>query len=98
MRFFKERRIQVNFVDLAVKPIAPTELRRFTSRGGARALLDEESRAYRDGGLGYLRVDDTELFDRLLADQRLIRLPLVRRGSHVAVGSDETAWRELLTS
>jgi arsenate reductase-like glutaredoxin family protein len=98
LRFFKERRIPVNFVDLAVKPIAPTELRRFTSRGGARALLDEESRAYRDGGLGYLRIDDAELFDRLLADQRLMRLPLVRRGSQVVVGSDETAWIQLLTA
>ena len=92
------RRIPVNFVNLAVKPIAPTELRRFTSRGGARALLDEESRAYRDGGLGYLRIDDAELFDRLLADQRLMRLPLVRRGSQVVVGSDETAWKQLLTA
>jgi len=97
LRFFKERRITVNFVDVAVKPLAPTELRRFTSRGGARALLDEESRAYRDSGLGYLRLDDVELFDRLLADQRLIKLPLVRRASKVAVGSDENAWRELLT-
>jgi len=88
----------VNFVDLAVKPIAPTELRRFASRGGARALLDEESHAYRDGGLGYLRIDDAELFDRLLADQRLMRLPLVRLGSQVVVGSDETAWKQLLTA
>ena len=94
-RFFKERRIPIAFVDLDRKPIAPGELRRFVERLGARALLDETSRAYRDAGLGYLRMDDAEAMERLLADQRLLRLPLVRAGSDVAAGSDPPAWRRL---
>ena len=32
LRFFRERRIVVHFVDLRKKPIAPGELRRFTDR------------------------------------------------------------------
>ena len=48
MRFFKERRIEVQFVDLRRKPIAAGELRRFTDRLGPAALLDTESRAYRE--------------------------------------------------
>ncbi len=52
MRFFKERRIAVSLVDLAVRAPAPTELRRFAQKLGARALLDTESQAYRDAGLG----------------------------------------------
>jgi arsenate reductase len=87
----------INFVDLSVKPIAPTELRRFTSRNGARAVLDEDGRAFRDAGLAYLRLDEDELFGRLLADQRLIRLPLVRCGNEVAVGVDEKVWKALVT-
>jgi arsenate reductase (glutaredoxin) len=99
LRFFKERRIPINFVDLAVKPIAPTELRRFTSRGGARAVLDENARAYRESGLAYMRLDnDDEIFDRVLSDQRLIRLPLVRAGNAVAVGVDEKAWKQVLAA
>jgi arsenate reductase-like glutaredoxin family protein len=96
VRFFKERRIAIHLVDLRRKPIAPGELRRFVERLGATALVDEGSRAYRDAGLGYLRMDDAELVDRLLADQRLLRLPLVRVGVGVAVGRDEAAWRRLL--
>lgn len=93
LRFFAERRIRVHFVDLRRRPMAPAELRRFAERLGARALLDEDGRAYKAAGLGYLRMDDAEIVDRLLADQRLLRLPLARFGSDVAVGKDETAWR-----
>ncbi|HSG85189.1 MAG TPA: ArsC/Spx/MgsR family protein [Candidatus Limnocylindrales bacterium] len=92
-RFFKERRVTIHFVDLRRKPIAPGELRRFVERLGARALLDEGSRAYRDAGLGYLRMDDAEVAARLLGDQGLLRLPLVRWGAEVSVGRDEATWR-----
>ena len=93
VRFFKERRVQIHQVDLTRKPIARGELRRFTDRLGARALLDETSAAYRDGGLGYMRLDDAEIVDRLLATPALLRLPLVRFGNEVAAGRDEAAWK-----
>jgi arsenate reductase len=96
VRFFRERRIAAQFVDLRRKPIAPGELRRFVERLGARALADESGRAWRDAGLGYLRMDDAELAGRLQADQRLLRLPLVRIGDEVACGPDEARWKALL--
>jgi len=96
LRFFKERRIPVHVVDVARKPMAPGELRRFVERLGARAVADTDGRAWRDAGLGFLRMDDVELGERLLADQRLLRLPLVRVGNGVAAGRDEAAWRRLL--
>ena len=92
IRFFKERRTPISFVDLRKRPIAPGELRRFVERLGARALLDETSRPYRDAGLGYLRMDDEDIVRRLEADARLLRLPLVRRGHDVTVGRAESAW------
>ena len=95
-RFFKERRVAVSFVDLRKRAIAPGELRRFVERLGARALLDETSRAYRDGGLGYLRMDDGQVVERLMADPRLLRLPLVRNGNDVSSGPAESTWKEWL--
>jgi arsenate reductase-like glutaredoxin family protein len=91
-RFFKERRVEISFVDLRKRAIAPGELRRFVERLGARALLDETSRAYRDGGLAYLRMDDGEIVERLLADPSLLRLPLVRNGNEVTTGRAEPTW------
>jgi arsenate reductase-like glutaredoxin family protein len=96
VRFFKERRIPIHFVDLRRKPIAPGELRRFTERLGAVAILDTAGRAYRDAGLGYLRMGDAEIAERILADQRLLRLPLVRRGMDVSAGPADSAWKSWL--
>ena len=97
IRFFRERRIEPQLIDLRRKPIAAGELRRFVERLGARALADTSGRAWRDGGLGFLSMTDVELADRLLADQRLLRLPLVRIADGVASGPDEPAWKRLLT-
>ncbi len=96
LRFFKERRVPVSFVDVTVRPPAPTELRRFAERLGARALLDTEGRVYRERGLSYLRMDDQEVLERLLADSGLLRLPLVRMGKSFSAGLDDAAWRDWL--
>jgi arsenate reductase-like glutaredoxin family protein len=92
LRFFKERRVAISFIDLRKRAIAQAELRRFVDRLGARSVLDETSRAYRDAGLGYLRMTDAEIADRLLADARLLRLPLVRNGNEVTAGRAEAIW------
>jgi arsenate reductase len=92
-RFFRERRIALHEVDLRKRAIAPGELRRFSDRLGVRRLADTEGRAWRDAGLGYLHMHDDELFERLLRDPRLLRLPLVRCGTVLAAGRDEEAWR-----
>ena len=96
LRFFRERRIVVHFVDLRKKPIAAGELRRFTDRLGAAALLDTDGRAYREGGLAYLTTDTAGITQRLLADVRLIRLPLVRYGDEVTAGKVEDTWKAWL--
>jgi arsenate reductase len=86
IRFFKERRITIHLVDIRRKPIAAGELRRFVERLGAPALADREGKAWREAGLAYLKMTDTELAERLLADTRLLRLPLVRFGNAVSAG------------
>jgi arsenate reductase-like glutaredoxin family protein len=98
LRFFKERRVVVHFVDLRKKPIAPGELRRFVERLGARACVDEEAKAWKAAGLGYLRMDDAELAERLLADARLLRLPLVRHGHACTAGPAATTWASWLSA
>ena len=98
LRFFKERRIAVQYSDLRGRPMAAGELRRFVERLGAGAMADREGRAWRDAGLDYLRISADELAERLLADKRLLRLPLVRHGNAFAAGPDEAAWRVMAAS
>ena len=92
LRFFRERRIVATFVDVRKRPMAAEELRPFLDRLGAAALMDVESRAYRDAGLAQVTMDTAGLVARIHADARLLRLPLVRYGDKVTVGRDEATW------
>jgi arsenate reductase len=96
LRFFKERRFRVQFVDLATRPLARGEVRRFAERLGESALLDVAGRRYRELGLAYLRFAPGEVLERVLADPALLRLPLVRCGNAVAIGPAEAAWKSWL--
>ena len=97
-RFFRERRVAVTYVDLRKRRLAPAELSRFVERLGARALLDDTSKAYRDAGLGYLTMTDAEIVDRLARDSGLLRLPLVRHGNEVTAGPAEVTWAAWLAA
>jgi len=97
-RYFKERRVDVAFVDLRRKPIALGELRRFVERLGAAALLDTEGKVYKDLGLVYMRLGDDEIVERLLANNALLRLPLVRFGNAFTAGPAEATWKSWLAS
>jgi len=92
-RFFKERRMPISFVDLKKRPPAAGELKRFARRYGAHALLDERSKAYQRGGLGYLTMGEAEVIERVAADPALLQLPLVRYGSELTIGVDEETWK-----
>lgn len=94
-RFFKERRIATQFVDLKQRPMAAGEIRRFIERFGLANLIDAESKAYADAGLKYLRVSEEELLERAGREPGLLRLPLVRSGTKLSVGRDEAAWKAM---
>ncbi|MGH8886022.1 MAG: arsenate reductase family protein [Egibacteraceae bacterium] len=92
-RFFKERRVPVHFVDLKVRAPSPGELRRWVQRFGAQALLDPDSRSYVEQGLRYVSASDEDWIRRMVADPGVLRLPLARCGTDLAVGDDPKAWQ-----
>ncbi len=98
LRFFRERRIVATFVDVRKRPIAAEELRPFLDRLGAPALVDVESRAYRDAGLARATMDTASLVARIHSDARILRLPLVRYGDKVTVGPGRGAWSAWLAA
>jgi len=94
-RFFKERRVTIQFVDLKQKSIAPGEIKRFIDRYGWTGLLDTEGKAYSNAGLKYLKVGERELMSKIENEPGLLRLPLIRAGNKLSVGQDEEAWKEI---
>jgi arsenate reductase len=95
-RFFKERSVEIHFVDLKQKAMSPGEIKRFVDRFGLASLLDAEGKSYIDGGLKYLKVSDSELLGKIERDPKLLRLPLVRAANRLSVGHDEAAWKTML--
>jgi arsenate reductase-like glutaredoxin family protein len=95
-RFFKERRIAIQFVDLKKKPMAPGEIKRFIDRFGLNGLLDTEGKAYIDAGLKYLKVSSDDLLRMIERDPQLLRLPLIRAANRFSIGQDEDAWKAML--
>ena len=93
LRFFKERRVGIHFVDLDQKPASPRELERFARKHGTEALLDRESKRFRDRGLHAAHLPEARILALLVEDPKLIRTPLVRRGSDVTVGLAEEEWK-----
>jgi arsenate reductase len=91
-RFFSDRRIPVQFVDLKVKGLSPGELASVARAvGGLRALYDPS----KDRTVRHAVPSDTQLTALLTAEPSCLVTPIVRRGSAAAVGSDEARWREL---
>jgi arsenate reductase len=95
-RFFKERRVEIHYVDLKQKPMSAGEIKRFIDRFGFAALLDREGAAYVDAGLKYMKLSDAELHERIGKEAKLLRLPLIRSGNRLSIGQDEAAWRGML--
>ena len=95
-RFFKERRVAIQFADLKKKPMAAGEIKRFVDRFGLGQLLDTESAAYLDAGLKYLKVSEAELLQRIEQEPKLLRLPLVRCANRFSIGHDDPAWKAML--
>lgn len=91
-RFFKERRIPIQSIDLDVKAPGPRELELFAQAVGADGLIDTEGKEYRTRGLAYMDYDPLE---EIAEDPALLRTPIVRDGREVAVGADEAFWKRL---
>ena len=94
LRFFAERRIKTHFVDLQERPASPGELRRFTQRFGAEALVNRGSPRFAELGLGASRLSEERWLEKLALEPLLLRIPLVRWQQRLTVGDGELEWRE----
>ena len=85
-RWFKERRIKAQVIDLLDKGISKGELRSVAQAcGGVDALLDENARDQDALALvKYTAAAQKE--DALLAHPQVLRQPIVRNGKKAAVG------------
>lgn len=92
-RYFKERGIKVQFIDLKEKGMSKGE---FTSVkqavGGLDKLLDGGNKDKNTLALlNYLSEEDKE--EKLLENQQLMKTPIVRNGKKATVGYQPEVWK-----
>ena len=92
-RFFKERRIKFQFVDLAEKGLSKGELQSvMRAVGGIEALVDLDARD-QDAVALITHLADSQKFDKLLENQQVLRQPVVRNGRQATVGYAPDTWK-----
>jgi arsenate reductase len=92
-RFFRDRGVAYQLIDLAEKGISPGELASVRAAVGAAVLIDTEGRRFRDRGLAYQEYDAEA---EILADPLLARTPIVRDGRRAVIGHDPAGWKGML--
>lgn len=93
-RFFKERGIKIQFIDMAEKEISKGELRSVAQAvGGLNALINEACKDQNALGLvKYIAEEDRE--EMLLKHQQVIKTPIVRNGKQATVGYASDVWKK----
>jgi len=91
-RYFKERNIKYQFIDILKYGMSQGEYRSVKNAvGGMDALVDEKSKEYEKQFIKYLASrDDAE--QRLLANPGMFRTPIVRNGKKATVGYQPEVW------
>ena len=92
-RWFKERRIKFQYVNLAEKELSKGELRSVAQAvGGIAALIDEKAKdAYAVSLVQHTPAAMLE--DVLLENQQVLRTPIVRNGRQATVGYQPDIWK-----
>ena len=89
IRFFKERRIDFHFVNLAEKAISKGELRNISRCISLENLIDVDGKEYEKLNLKYIQHDIEE---KLLENSLLMKTPVVRNGQLSTVGYCPNEW------
>ena len=92
-RWFKERRIKFQYINLQEKEISKGELRSVAQAvGGLATLIDEKAKdSYAVALLQH--TPESMLLDKLLENQQVLRQPLVRNGRQATVGYAPDVWK-----
>ena len=91
-RYFKERRIKYQFVDIMRYGLSKGEYNSVkTAVGGMSALIDEKSKEYEKQFIKYLASQEDKE-ERLLANPGMFKTPIVRNGKKATVGYRPEVW------
>ena len=90
-RFFKERHVPYQLLDLKKHKLGSREMQLFARRLGAENLVDRKNPDALSHPVAH--TDDAQyILEALMENPRFLRTPIVRCGEQVTLGVDEKAW------
>ena len=92
-RYFKERRIKVQVMDLKKHKLGERELQVFARGIGMEALLDKEDKKVASHPASYNSIE-SHLMNYFIENPWLLRAPIVRNGSKVTIGYQPDVWEQ----
>ena len=92
-RYFKERRIQVQMLDLKKHKLGEREIRLMLQQIGSEKLLDREDRKVKEHPACYYN-QESLLIPAIQESPFLLRTPIVRNGNQVTSGYQPEIWEK----
>jgi arsenate reductase len=91
-RYFKERGIKFQFIDILRYPMSRGEYKSVRDAVGMAALIDEKSKDYERLFIKYLD-GEAAIEEKLLENAGLFKTPVVRNGRKASVGYCPEIWQ-----
>lgn len=93
-RFFKERGIKYQFIDMKEKGLSKGELTSVIQASGGIGNLIDENCKDKDTLALIKYIADEDKFDKVLENQQVIKTPVVRNGKQATVGYQPDVWKK----
>lgn len=90
-RYFKERRIKYQFIDLNKIGLSKGELQSVKSSVGLLNIIDKDSKEYVRLNMQHMRSESVRE-EILLNNPKLYKTPIVRNGKNATVGYQPEIW------
>ena len=92
-RFFKERGIKFQFVDMKEKGLSKGEFNSVAQAvGGMDKLIDEDAKD-KDTLALIKYIADEDRLEKILENQQILKMPIVRNGKKATVGYQPDVWK-----
>ncbi len=95
LRFFKERRIQFQFLDVSERNLSAGELKNIARSIPVDDLIDREGKEFARKNLSYMKFNPGEV---LLENSLLLKTPVVRSGNRAVLGNRPEEWKAMAES
>lgn len=93
-RFFKERGIKYQFIDMKEKGMSKGELTSVAgSNGGIMNMINPDAKD-KDAVALLQYIADDDKMDKLLENQQIIKTPVVRNGKQSTLGYQPDVWKK----